>query len=63
MAVQNSTPLSRKSGLTTEGVVALKNTIKVKVGDRVLLRYRKTKKRRVDHEYFDFRKAKIIKVL
>ena len=34
-----------------------------KVGDRVVLRYRKTKKRRTDHEYFDFRKAKIIKVL
>ena len=34
-AVQNSTPLSRKSGLTTEGVVALKNTIKVKPLEKV----------------------------
>ena len=36
-AVQNSTPLSRKSGLTTEGVVALKNTIKVKPGEKVFV--------------------------
>ncbi|MCI8273606.1 MAG: hypothetical protein HFJ55_05955 [Clostridia bacterium] len=31
-AIKNSTPLSRKIGLTTEGVVALKNTVKVKPG-------------------------------
>lgn len=34
-----------------------------KVGDRVLLRYRKTKKHGTDKEYFDFIKAKIIKVI
>lgn len=28
--IKNSTPLSRKTGLTTEGIVALKNTIKIK---------------------------------
>ena len=33
-AIQNSTPLSRKSGLTTEGIVALKNIIKVKPGEK-----------------------------
>lgn len=35
LAVQNSTPLSRKAGLTTEGIVALKNTIKVKPSEKV----------------------------
>lgn len=34
-----------------------------KVGDRVLLRYRKTKKHGTNKEYFDFIKAKIVKVL
>ena len=34
-----------------------------KVGDRVLLRYRKTKKHGSNREYFDFIKAKIVKVL
>ena len=34
-AVQNSTPLSRKAGLTTEGIVVLKNTIKIKPGEKV----------------------------
>ena len=33
IAVKNSTPLSRKIGLTTEGVVALKNTVKIKPGE------------------------------
>ena len=33
-AVLNSTPLSKKIGLTTEGVVALKNTIKVKPSEK-----------------------------
>ena len=33
--IHNSTPLSRKTGLTTEGVVALKNTIKVKPSEKV----------------------------
>ena len=34
-AIKFSTPLSRKTGLTTEGVVALKNTIKVKPDEKV----------------------------
>ena len=34
-AVQNSTPLSRKIGLTTEGIVALKNTIKIQPEQKV----------------------------
>ena len=34
-----------------------------KVGDRVVLRYRKTKKNGIKHEYADFRKAQIVKVL
>ena len=34
-AIENSTPLSRRTGLTTEGVVALKNTIKVKPSEKV----------------------------
>ena len=34
-----------------------------KVGDRVLLRYRKTKKYSKGNEYFDFINAKIVKVL
>lgn len=34
-AVQNSTPLSRKTGLTTEGIVALKNTIKIQPEQKV----------------------------
>ena len=33
--IQNSTPLSKKIGLTTEGIVALKNTIKVQPGQKV----------------------------
>ena len=33
LAVKNSNPLSKKVGLTTEGVVALKNTVKVKPGE------------------------------
>jgi len=37
MTVQNSTPLSRKVGLTTEGVVAFKNTIKVKPGEEIFV--------------------------
>ena len=32
--IKNSTPLSKKVGLTTEGIVALKNTIKVKAGEK-----------------------------
>jgi len=35
LSVQNSTPLSRKAGLTTEGVIALKNTIKIKPSEKV----------------------------
>jgi len=35
IAVRNSTPLSRQTGLTTEGVVAIKNTIKVKPSEKV----------------------------
>jgi len=35
VTVQNSTPLSKKAGLTTEGVIALKNTIKVKPSEKV----------------------------
>ena len=31
--VKNSTPLSQKVGLTTEGIVAFKNTIKIKQGE------------------------------
>ena len=34
-AIQNSTPLSKKIGLTTEGIVALKNTIKVQPEQKV----------------------------
>lgn len=34
-----------------------------KVGDRILLSYRKTKKYGTNKEYFDFIKAKIVKVL
>lgn len=30
-SVQNSTPLSKRIGLTTEGIVALKNTIKIRI--------------------------------
>ena len=33
--IQNSTPLSKKIGLTTEGIVALKNTIKVQPEQKV----------------------------
>ena len=33
--IQNSTPLSKKIGLTTEGIVALKNTIKVQPGQKI----------------------------
>lgn len=36
-AIKNSTPLSRKIGLTTEGVIALKNTIKIKAGEEVFV--------------------------
>ena len=35
--IQNSTPLSKKIGLTTEGIVALKNTIKVQPEQKVYL--------------------------
>ena len=31
--IRNSTPLSKKTGLTTEGIVALKNTVKIKPGE------------------------------
>ena len=34
-SVQNSTPLSKKIGLTTESIIALKNTIKIKPGQNV----------------------------
>ena len=33
MSIKNSTPLSKKIGLTTEGIIALKNTIKVRPGE------------------------------
>ena len=36
-AIKNSSPLSKKIGLTTEGIVALKNTIKVKPKEKVYI--------------------------
>ncbi len=36
-SIKNSTPLSKKIGLTTEGIVALKNTIKIKPGEEAYI--------------------------
>ena len=36
-SIKNSTPLSKKIGLTTEGIVALKNTIKIKPGEKAYI--------------------------
>ena len=33
ISIKNSTPLSKKIGLTTEGVISLKNTVKIKPGE------------------------------
>ena len=35
--IRNSNPLSKKDGLTTEGIIALKNTVKVQPGEEVFV--------------------------